>query len=122
MRRPGACDHPADCDCRSRYPRDCNCNRHPLPSFHLANLSGNIKRLRDRLVVVKRQRARREAAGDAGGVVVRPNGPGRVSVTFEDKPPRHVIDALKAAGFRWSQGSWWGPAESLPSDVLAGVA
>ena len=53
-----ACTHPADCDCRNAFPRDCNCKDHPLPSYVLTNLSGNIKRNRDRLEVLKRLLAR----------------------------------------------------------------
>ena len=34
-----------------------------------------------------------------------------------DKPERAVIDALKAAGFRWGAGSWSGRTENLPASV-----
>jgi hypothetical protein len=117
MRKPGACDHLADCDCRSHFPRDCSCKNHPLPGYVLQNLGGNIKRNRDRLDIVKRQQARSAAAEEAGGVVVRPNGAGYVSVTFAEKPAREILSALKAAGFRWQSGSWWGSADRLPEEV-----
>lgn len=50
------CTCPADCACRSKFrPSSCGCKQHPLPAYVLTNLSGNIKRNRDRLEVLKRQ-------------------------------------------------------------------
>lgn len=89
-----------------------------FPAYKLANLSGNIKRNRDRLVQVKAQQARAAAAEDAGGVTVELIGGGRYArVTFADKPERSIIDELKAAGFRWGGGSWTGDADKLPEEV-----
>ena len=51
-----ACDHPPECDCRSLFPRDCSCKRHPLPSYVLQNLGGNITRTRQRLERLTRAR------------------------------------------------------------------
>lgn len=89
----------------------------PHAGYELTNLSGNIKRNKDRLVVVKRQQARTQAAADAGGVSVIEHSNGYVTVTFYEKPERAVLDALKASGFRWSGGSWFGTAERLPESV-----
>lgn len=56
------CPCPADCDCRSLFPGSCKCSKHPLPGYVLTNLSGNIKRNRDRLArLVREQEIRRLA-------------------------------------------------------------
>ena len=119
MRKPGACDHPADCDCRSLFPRVCDCKRHPLPGYVLSNLSGNIKRNRDRLEAVKIDRLRADRCRDAGGVIVEPAGDGYVCVTFAEKPAREILEALKGAGFFWRRGSWFGKRDALPEAVAS---
>lgn len=43
-------------------------------------------------------------------------------ITFAEKPEREVIDALKAAGFRWGAGSWAGYGDTLPAQVRAMVS
>lgn len=112
------CTCPAGCDCRSRFPRDCGCKKHPLPAYVLTNLSGNIKRNRDRLEVLKRQAARAaEADAAPDGITVADHASGYCSVTFATKPALEVRDALKAAGFYWRQGSWWGKRDALPEAV-----
>lgn len=118
MRKPGACDHPADCDCRTAHPRECSdCTRHPLPGYVLQNLGGNIKRNRDRLGSLREQQARGRVAEKLGGVGIEPHRGGYVAVTFAEKPARDVLDALKGAGFHWQQGSWWGKADAVPAEV-----
>lgn len=87
-----------------------------FPSYVLSNLSGNIKRNRDRLAQVKRQHERHAASESAGGVLIETRGAYMV-VTFADKPARETLDALKDAGFRWASGSWCGRAEALPEEV-----
>lgn len=114
MRKPRACDHPANCDCRSMFPRDCSCKNHPLPGYVLQNLGGDIKRNRDRLAQLKSQAARVERSEAAGGVNVEQASGGYVSVTFAEKPPVETREALKAAGFYYRQGTWWGQADRLP--------
>jgi len=90
--------------------------RGEFPSYALSGLSGNIKRNRDRLVVVKRRQERQEAS-EACGVLVERHGNGYCTVTFAEKPAREVIVALKAGGFRWGKGSWFGPTATLPEGV-----
>jgi hypothetical protein len=93
--------------------------RKPHPSYELQNLGGNISRLRKRLEFVKSQQervARAEAATD--GVLIEGdvlgNGHGYVTVTFDEKPERSILNALREAGFRWGQGSWGGNLSQLP--------
>jgi len=94
----------------------------PHPSYQISNLAGSIKRDRDRLVAVKRQQARREQAeASESGVAVRYAPSGYCTVTFAEKPARDVLDALKAAGFRWAKGSWVGRTEAIPDEVKAQV-
>jgi hypothetical protein len=88
-----------------------------LPAYVLSNLSANIKRNRDRIPVIRRQQARRAAAEAAEGGVVIAERNGWCTVTFAEKPARDVINALKAAGFRWSKGSWCGYRDRLPEGI-----
>lgn len=86
--------------------------KQPHPSWELSNLRGNINRDKKRLEEVKVRQERAEKAEVNGGVTIE--GTDYVSVTFAEKPDRSVLDALKAAGFRWSQGSWHGRRDKLP--------
>jgi len=61
------------------------------------------------------------AADNAGGVAVEyfdgqtPREWCRV--TFAEKPAREILDALRAADYRWGAGSWTGRADALPPSV-----
>lgn len=95
-----------------------------FPPYHLTNLGGNIRRDRERIKDIEAKRARTAEAEAAGGVAIQASGE-YARVTFAEKPERSVIDALKAAGFHWSGGSWLGrtdriPAEARPYDTPAG--
>lgn len=87
-----------------------------FPAYVLSNLSGNIKRNRDRLAEVRRRQQRQTVAEEAGGITITGSETWAV-VTFAHKPEREVLDALKAAGFRWSGGSWHGSRDRLPAEV-----
>jgi hypothetical protein len=87
-------------------------HKQPYPSYALTNLGGNIRRLRKRIDDVKARQARSEAAESADGPVI--DGETWVSVTFPEKPGRDILQALKAAGFLWKAGSWWGERAKLP--------
>lgn len=89
----------------------------PHPSYVLTNLTGNIKRYKDRLEVLRGQVGRQDAANTAGGVVVQDQGNGYVSVTFAEKPDAVVRDGLKSVGYYFKQGSWWGNADALPEGM-----
>jgi hypothetical protein len=110
---PGLSDETAaklDADIPTRY----SWCRQP---YSLTNLGANIRRLKERLKTVARVQQRTEAAQDSdNGVWIA--GGDYVTVTFAEKPARSVLDALKAAGFRWGQGSWHGKREALPAEVI----
>lgn len=93
------------------------CNRGPVPSYVLSNLGGNISRLKKRLESVKLRQQRQERAEAApNGVTIASNAE-YSQVTFAEKPERAIIDALKAAEFYWSNGSWFGKRAKLPACV-----
>jgi len=87
--------------------------RQPHPTYELSNLGGNIGRLKKRLLEVARRRERTQKA-EAAGILVEGTGD-YVRVTFAEKPPRDVLEALRAAGFRWGGGSWIGRRDALPA-------
>lgn len=90
----------------------------PWPTYSLSNLTANIARLRDRLVDVERRAARSARAESAGGVSVQVNETtNHALVTFAEAPAREIRDELKAAGFRYSRGSWFGYADRLPAEL-----
>lgn len=91
--------------------------RQPHPAYQLSNLSGNIGRLRKRLEHVKARTTRIEQAETStNGVLIE--GTEYVRVTFAEKPIREVLNALKAAGFRWGGGSWCGRRDQLPANII----
>jgi len=94
------------------------CGRVGIPSYRSQNLSGNIKRCRDRLKSVKRQQDRAKRAEESGGLVIdRAEGANWCQVTFEEKPEREILKALKAAGYHWGGGCWTGRKSRLPAEV-----
>lgn len=107
-------------DARCNQARDF-LDRGPFPAYVLQNLGGNIKRCRDRIEQVKRQQQQSAEAEASGGVSVKitplPDGKQWAVVTFAEKPERAVLQALKAAGFRWGGGSWHGRANGLPDHL-----
>jgi hypothetical protein len=87
-----------------------------FPAYKLSNLGATIRQAKQRIEQVKRRQQRTEAAeASTGGVSIV--GGDYVNVTFAEKPGRAVLDELKAAGFRWSQGCWTGKRANLPASV-----
>jgi hypothetical protein len=113
MRKPGACDHPPECECRRTFPRDCSCKRHPLPGYVLQNLGGNITRTRQRIAGLEAAAKIREAPvtssserDDGGTLVVTER---REEIHYPGKPSAEVRSAIKAQGYRWDRVAecWW---------------
>ena len=88
------------------------------PPYHLSNLNGRIRADRERLKAITARAARTEQAEATGGVLIQ--GDEWIRVTFDEKPGRDVLNALKAAGFCWSNGSWIGKRDALPEIVKGG--
>ena len=89
-----------------------------FPGYVLSNLRGRINADRERLATIERQQAAQaEAEAAPGGIVYKDHGGTWCSVRFADKPARDVLDALKAAGFRWAGGAWVGAADRVPEPV-----
>jgi len=92
------------------------------PSYQLSNTRANARRARERIKVVQ-ARAERSAAAEAapGGVMVEGGEAPHYwcRVTFAEKPAREVLNALKAAGYRWGGGHWAGDIRKLPAEVRA---
>lgn len=79
-----------------------------------------IRRDRERIEEIKRRQQRTAAAEQAGGVeIARHPEHNWCRITFAEKPERSVLDALKAAGYRWGKGSWQGYLDRLPEDIAA---
>jgi len=87
-------------------------------SYKMSNLGGRISADRKRLEALEYQ-AKRHADAEAapGGISVQ--GADYVAVTFAEKPERATLEALKAAGFHWSGGSWCGYRAKIPAGILA---
>jgi hypothetical protein len=98
-----------------------------FPSYALTNAGANIRRMEGRIIEIERTQTRQAAAEAApGGVTIEGSGPGEfgdwVRVTFAEKPEHEVLEALRAAGFRWGGGSWSGERAKLPACVPGAVA
>lgn len=87
-----------------------------FPSYMLTNLGATIRKDKERIADIERRAQRAAEAEDNGGVVVRRIGE-YCTVTFAQKPERAILNALKAAGFRWAGGSWHGRADAVPVDL-----
>lgn len=87
-----------------------------FPSYELTNLGANIRRMEARIAEIQRQEERQARCESAGGVLIE--GETWVRITFDQKPEREIMDALRGAGFRWGGGSWSGERARIPACVL----
>ena len=95
----------------------------PHLPYEMTNLGARIRTDRERIEQIKARHGRTEQAEASGGVLVQtgPEWRGWCRVTFAEKPSRDIIDALKAAGFRWGGGHWAGEHAKLPAGIVEGV-
>jgi hypothetical protein len=91
-----------------------------FPRHALTNLGAAIRKDKERIADIERREKRTAEAKDNGGVVVRVMGD-FCTVTFAEKPEREILNALKAAGFHWSGGSWHGRVASLSEGDVFGA-
>lgn len=104
-----------EAELRAKIEADYSWCRQPHPDYAMQNLGANIRRLEKRLADVAARAERTKLAADAGVLI---EGADYVRVTFPEKPDSSILDALRAAGFRWSGGSWLGYRANLPESVM----
>lgn len=82
----------------------------PNPGFRLSNNSANIRRIKGRIEVLKRNATRETKTVErADGIRVVQNAEiNRLQIFFPGKPEQEVRTKLKSYGFRWSptEGAW----------------
>lgn len=88
-----------------------------FPSYTLSYLSKNIKSDQKRIAEIRTRNRRQAEADAAGGVKITHNAAGSCQVTFSEYPGRPITQALKAAHYHWSGGSWFGQYDNLPAEV-----
>jgi hypothetical protein len=101
---------------KARVDKAFSWEKQPYAGYELTNLGARIRADKERIKLVEARTSRQEQA-EAKGVLIE--GAEYVRVTFPEKPERSILDALKAAGFYWSQGSWCGYRAKLPCEVMA---
>jgi hypothetical protein len=95
----------------------------PHPAYELSNLGALIRTDKKRLAEITARQARVAAANNAGGSIIEyfdgqtPREWCRI--TFAEKPSPEILNALKAAQYRWEAGSWTGRTNALPCGVPA---
>ncbi len=81
----------------------------PCPTWELSNNSANIRRIRDRIEHIEREKSRTAEAitGDGWQLIEKPEIM-RIQFIFDDKPDSDTRATLKQNGFRWapSEGAW----------------
>lgn len=81
----------------------------PFPAWELSNNSANIRRIRDRIEHIEREKSRTTEAitGDGWQLIEKPEIM-RIQFVFVGKPDSDTRATLKRNGFRWapSEGAW----------------
>lgn len=96
-----------------------------FPAWALSNNNANMKRVKERIELLKK-RATQETREEelAGGVTLVDNvEANRVQLLFPGKPDEETRRALKGAGFRWSptEGAWQTHRSAWALDKARGV-
>ncbi len=83
--------------------------RQPFPAWELSNNSANIRRIRERIETIEREKNRtaETITGDGWQLIEKPEIM-RIQFIFDDKPDSDTRATLKRNGFRWapSEGAW----------------
>lgn len=91
-----------------------------FPPYVTSNMRNLIRTDTKRMEAIRKQQARQTRAEANGGALLETTPDGAYAqVSFSEKPAREILDSLRAAGFHWSGGSWFGPAAKLPLPVRA---
>lgn len=101
-------------------------DKQPYPSYELTNNNASIKRIRERLETLRREKAAGGCEYDTTGLdlTVEENREiMRLQIFFEGKPSEAVRDVLKAAAFKWapSQNAWQRQLTENAKAALRGV-
>jgi hypothetical protein len=79
------------------------CGRIGFAAYQLSNNNAEISRLKKRIAHVSITQSREEKDAVIGDIIVRENAEFQgTEIVFPGKPNQHVIDRLKATGWRWS--------------------
>lgn len=81
----------------------------PYPSWALANNNAEIRRVKERIASLTRQKEEGFTGWDFDGGRVEANtADNRLQIFFDEKPDEKARSALKSNGFRWapSAGAW----------------
>jgi hypothetical protein len=86
-------------------------NDMPYQSWELSNNNANIRRIRERIETLKKERERKDHPTETAydGFTVKENAEAcRIQLIFDGKPDEEIRTILKANGFRWapSEGAW----------------
>ena len=86
-------------------------DKKPFPSYTITNNGANIRRVKDRIETLKKEKSRETSETkleDLELEVVENVEDMRLQLFFEDKPDEDVRDMLKSNGFKWSRtnGCW----------------
>ena len=81
----------------------------PYPTWALSNNNAEIRRVKERIASLTRQKEDSYTGWDFDGGRVKANtADNRLQIFFDDKPDEETRAALKSNGFRWapSVGAW----------------
>ena len=78
---------------------------HPVPPYEFTNLSGNMRRIKQRIAELDRE-AKTEASPDVQGdgfTVSQAPHDNRIRVYFDTKPPKEICQLMRSRGFVFSR-------------------
>lgn len=79
------------------------CGRIGYPAYMLSNNNANIRRIRERIAELEKQKENPADGWEfAGGKVVANHEENRLQILFNEKPDENMRTKLKSHGFRWS--------------------
>ena len=94
---------------KSSMSSDWRANPQPFESYQLSNNNAEIRRLKERIATLTRQKEIGYVGWEfAGGKVEANVGDNRLQIFFDEKPAADTREKLKEYGFRWSPsaGAW----------------
>jgi len=72
-------------------------------TFHLQNSNANIKRMKERIISIEKQKSQTSSEMPFDGGTIRDNvEDNRIQLDFDSKPSPEMIKKLKSRGFHWS--------------------